>query len=221
MRGTWTTVLTGGVASLVLVAAVHAGGWAIVTVRDLPEYAIAGEPLQLTFMVRQHGMSPVGGLAPDVAAKSGAETVKASAVRTKKTGEYRATLVLPRPGNWTIHVDTIEWNDATLPELTVIARGGSAPAPLSKPALGERLFVSKGCIGCHIHREVPARNLVDVGPDLTGKRFPDKYLTSLLADPQATLRRDSEPEGGDMPDLGLTKSEIAALAAFINRERPH
>ena len=70
MRGTWTNVLTGGVASLVLVAAVHAGGWAIVTLRDLPQYAIAGTPLQLTFMVRQHGVSPMGGLAPEVAAST-------------------------------------------------------------------------------------------------------------------------------------------------------
>ena len=66
----------------------------------------------------------------------------------------------------------------------------------------------------------PGQN-VEVGPELTGKRFPDKYLNSLLADPEATLRRDSEPEGQEMPDLDLTESEIAALTAFINRERPH
>jgi hypothetical protein len=41
------------------------------------------------------------------------------------------------------------------------------------------------------------------------------HLASLLADPAATRGPDTA-----MPDLDLTGSEIAALTAFINRERP-
>ena len=32
--------------------------------------------------------------------------------------------------------------------------------------------------------------------------------------------RGPEPEIGDMPNVGLSPSEISALTAFINRERP-
>jgi len=213
-------VFVAGVALLALAAAVHAGGWAIVTVRDLPEYAVAGKALRLTFMVRQHGVEPRGGLTPTLTARSDAVTVTASAIETKNTGEYTATLALPRPGHWTITIDTVLFNDSTLPALTVIAPGGPTPSPLSPAALGERLFVAKGCIGCHVNREVQARHLVDVGPDLTGKRFPDIYLNSLLADPKATRAREAEPNEGEMPNLDLTNPEIAALTAFINRERP-
>jgi hypothetical protein len=198
---------------------VYAGGWAVVTVRDLPEFAVAGKPLNLTFMVRQHGVSPLDGVKPTVTAKSGADTVKASAVATKTTGEYRATLVLPHPGNWTLQIDN-GLHDSSLPDMTVITSGSPAPPPLSQVALGERLFVSKGCIGCHINREIQAKNVVDMGPDLTGKRFPEAYLKSFLADPQAALRGKAGPERGEMPNLGLAKSEIATLTAFINRERP-
>jgi mono/diheme cytochrome c family protein len=217
MRGKWCLLFVAGLASLVPGATVYAGGWAIVNVRDMPEYAVAGKPVRLTFTVRGHGVSPLGDLEPKIAAKSGTTMVEASAVATKNSGEYTANLALPRPGNWTIQIiGTID--DPTLPDLTVIASGSPAPPPLSQAALGKRLFVAKGCIGCHVNREVRVEDGGGVGPDLTGKRFPEAYLKSFLADPRATLGRDFE--AWEMPNLGLTKSEIAALTAFINRERP-
>lgn len=203
---------------LALVATAYAGGWAVATVRDMPEYALAGEPLDLTFMVRQHGISPLDGLEPRIAARLGADVVEARAISTKNTGEYAATMVLPRPGDGAFQI-LDAFGSYTLPQLTVIAPGSPAPGPLSQEALGERLFVAKGCIACHINREVQVENLVSIGPELTGRRFPETYLQGLLADPGAAFRRDSETEYGDMPNLDLTGSEVGALTAFINRER--
>src|SRR4029079_9866801 len=37
------------------VAAFTFGGWAVITVDSLPEFAVAGSPTTLTFAVRQHG----------------------------------------------------------------------------------------------------------------------------------------------------------------------
>lgn len=42
------------------------GGWATVTVEDLPDHVVAGRPVQLEFTVRQHGVEPVRGLEPEV-----------------------------------------------------------------------------------------------------------------------------------------------------------
>ena len=226
MRRKLGTVLAAG-ASLVIGAALHAGGWGIVTVRDLPEYAVAGTPLPLTFLVRAHGVEPHDGLQPPVAASSetssGTLTVNVRAVPTGNPGEYSAVLVLPDPGLWTIRIGDGTFYDSTLHRVAAIAPGSPAPPPLSPPALGERLFVAKGCIGCHVNRELHG-NPGDVfrtfgfgseAPDLTGRRFADAYLKSLLADPTATRGPDTV-----MPDLGLTSAEIAALTAFINRARP-
>ena len=38
---------------------VHAGGWAVITVDDLPDSVEAAKPIPLSFMVRQHGMTPL------------------------------------------------------------------------------------------------------------------------------------------------------------------
>jgi hypothetical protein len=55
-----------------------------------------------------------------------------------------------------------------------------------------------------------------VGPDLTGKRFDEAYLKRFLADPQK-VRPRSPDASWEMPDLDLTKREIASLVAFINK----
>jgi mono/diheme cytochrome c family protein len=212
----------GLIASLVLLvlgATVQAGGWAVLTLRDLPEHAIAGAPLTLTFMLRRHGMTPLDGMTPVLTAKSGSSTVRATAVPTKTSGEYTAAVVFPRPGKWTFDVGP--FSTTTLPALTVIAPGKPLPPLLSPAARGERLFVAKGCYGCHANREVGTEESGGFGPDLTGRRFPETYLTRLLADPQSTFARDSRQEEWEMPNLALKESEIAALVAFLNRERTH
>jgi hypothetical protein len=101
------------------------------------------------------------------------------------------------------------------------------PEELSLEARGERNFVEKGCITCHVNREVVAPALDPWGsrealesillkwvPDLTGRKFPREYLVKFLKNPA------SVKNGIYMPNLKLTSDDIAALVAFINRERP-
>ena len=205
-------------ATLLLAATAYAGGWVIVTIRDLPEDVIAGNPVRIAFMARAHGVSPLGTLKPEITARCGNETVKASAIATKITGEYAATLRLPHAGKWTIELDTIFYNHSILTELNVRPVGSATPRALAPAEVGERLFAAKGCVGCHIKDGFSVDNRFDVGPNLTDKRFPESYLKSFLANPQAVLGRKTDVERGEMPNLELKQSEIAALAAFINRK---
>src|SRR5947199_30203 len=46
----------------IFISAAFAGGWAIVTLDDFPEYAVAGKPVNLTFAVRQHGVTSLPAL---------------------------------------------------------------------------------------------------------------------------------------------------------------
>jgi hypothetical protein len=78
------------IVTLVFVANVYAGGWVIVSVENLPEYAVAGKPFRLSFTVRDVGGSPLGGLNPTVSAKSGTKIVWAPVVAASHDGEYTA-----------------------------------------------------------------------------------------------------------------------------------
>jgi len=194
-----------------LVTAAYAGGWAIISVNHLPDYAVAGQPLTLTFSIRQHGKTLLSGLHPSVQATAAdGLTTKATAIRTAVAGEYSAALTLPAPGEWKITIISgFNSTTTTLPVLKVIGSGSPTPIPFSPATQGVRLFASKGCIGCHRHIEVNPEHTMDARFDLTGKRFPTDYLRKFLADPNI--------KPVEMPNLNLKPDEIEALVAFINK----
>jgi hypothetical protein len=201
-----------------------AGGWSLVTVKDFPDFAIAGKALNLTFKAWVPSEEPLVGLQPGIrATNANGRAIKAKAKPAGDTGEYVATLIFPEPGDWVMTFDTEYPGAATMPPLKVIASRAPTPATLSPAARGLRLFTAKGCNGCHLHEEVEGRLY---GPDLTGKRFPPEYLRRFLADPSITpvpdliCSKDGLSCGSPyaMPNLNLKNEEIDALVAFINKK---
>ena len=205
---------------VVLVMTAVAGGWAVVTVQTVPEYLVAGKPAALTFLVRQHGHSLTNGLSSTLSASApGGLSATAAVTPTGKPGEYSAVLTVPEPGDWTIKVDPVTFGEATLLPLKAIRPDAPAPPAVSQVVRGEHLFVAKGCITCHVNTEVTARNLLSAGPDLTGRKFPADFLKKFLADPAKTKGKIASDRSA-MPNLNLSREEIDAVEAFINRDRP-
>jgi len=196
-------------------AAVGAGGWAVVTLETLPDHGLTAQPMVLDFTIRQHGVAPLEGLRPRVEARSGGREVTVPAASGSRPGRYSAALTLPSPGDWTVTIHTgFGANRSVLLPIEVVDK---APArPVTEPDRGKRLFVAKGCASCHLHREVAATVLADVGPDLTNRRYQLDYLKRYLANPAIMASRTADSK---MPNLGLKPAEIGALAAFINAER--
>ena len=202
----WSLVLT--VLLVGTVATVYAGGWSIITLNDFPDQAVAGERLTLTFSVRQHGNNLLEGLKPTVQASvAGGSVIDAAALPTTNRGEYTATLRIPKPGDWTIRIDggfnpedkTRAYNAMTLPPFRVVGNASDARPALTETERGSRLFVAKGCVGCHS---------AGSERDLSGKKFASDYLKKVLTDPSVRTT--------DMPNLKLKESDISALSAFIN-----
>ena len=213
----------------------YAGGPPILTTSKVPEYFIVGRAETLLFVVRgfccDHGPLDHRDSFRVRATAPGQRKIEIPATPTANPGEYTATLTLPAPGDWAITVDFYNCcNDHQSPQLhrRALLPGSRLPEDLSLEARGERNFVEKGCITCHVNREVvaPALNpwgsrqalesiLLKTGiPDLTGRTFPQEYLLRFLTNPS------SIKSGTKMPNLKLTNDDIAALVAFINRERP-
>lgn len=189
------------------------GGWAVVTVEDLPDYAVAGRELPLRFAVRQHGKTMLTGLKPMVELRSNSAAIRFSAVAEKEAGRYSATVVIPRAGDWTISINSgFMESRLTLLPLSTIEPGAVAPT-IEDPVRGKRLFVAKGCITCHLHGEVKAGQHVAMGLDLTDRRYPVEAIRRILAPtgPAVASR--------EMPDLQLQPGEVSALIAFINAGR--
>lgn len=209
------------VAALTLVAlagtAYTFGGWAVVTVENLPEYAVAGKPVELTFYVRQHGVSLMSKLTPSIRATDGRQTVNAAAVERPEAGRYTSTFTLPHAGDWKISIQSgFMGMKSDLAPIAVIPSGSAPPAPQPLPVRGQHLFVAKGCASCHVHGAVAGSGALQVGPDLTPKRYQAEYLAAFLADP--SIARTPGSSTARMPKLELKPAEITALTAFLNAD---
>jgi mono/diheme cytochrome c family protein len=140
-----------------------------------------------------------------------------NAVPGKVPGEYVANITMPEPGEWTVFIFSgfnVSRPVELLP-LRAIGAGALNPPKYTPAERGHRLFVAKGCLTCHVHREVEGSGIARVGPDLSEPRLAPAFLEKYLANPAIRPPTGQFP----MPNLGLKPNEIAALIAFINREK--
>jgi cytochrome c551/c552 len=206
-----------GVLAFTGVAAARFGGWAVLSIDDIPEHGVVGKPVVLDFTVRQHADNLLEGLKPQIVAKNGSEMVTGRAWETPKTGVYRASINIPKTGDWAMTIESgFGPSNLKLLPLKVVGAGDKVAA--MKPAeRGRQLFASKGCVSCHVHNSVGITPfLKNWAPDLTDKRFARDYLEKFLADPSI---KPPTPNVGPMPKMHLKPVEIASLVAFINAEQ--
>jgi mono/diheme cytochrome c family protein len=193
------------------------GGWAVITVEDLPEYLTAGEPTRLEFTVRQHGMRPLTDLEPRVEASSGSMRTNVDVKARFVSGRYTAIITPPKSGDWTVTIHSgFMSSRVTLLPIRVVDPGARVPS-VPEREQGRALFVAKGCVTCHVHEEAKAELSTAVGPELTGRRYPADYLKRFLANPAIAVAQ--RPATWQMPNLGLKPREIDALVTFVNTDR--
>jgi cytochrome c len=107
--------------TIVFTIPVFAGGWAVITLDELPTDALAGEPLTIGFTVRQHGITPMNGIDPTVTATLlNGDRFVVKAEPDDKPGHYMATLTFPKEGNWEWSIQAFTM-DQPMPTLNVAA----------------------------------------------------------------------------------------------------
>ena len=136
-----------GVSALALPAL--AGGWTVTTLDLLPDYAIAGEPLNVGFMIGQHGQRPwmQDGIVVRAGRDDGGESFSVTALPEGEGGHYTATLIFPQSGTWNWSIESgLRPEQQPMPPLTVL---DSAPAdsPAPVPAASPALPMTIGVIG--------------------------------------------------------------------------
>jgi hypothetical protein len=187
-------------------AALDAGGWAVITVVRTLDTVVVGEPVTVTYAARQHGQKLLNGLQGRIEARFGETVIHATATALPEDGHYAASLTLPRAGTWTLDIDSGFHGSVGRAVLRAVDPGASVSA-LSPGVRGQRLFASKGCARCHLESWSSAPRINPAGYE-TG------YLTRFLTSPPRATGDEWR-----MPDLGLTRDEVASLVAFINPSR--
>ncbi len=103
-----------------------------------------------------------------------------------------------------------------------LANMASAASPPTTARAGEQLFMTSQCASCHRIAGTPAQ--ATVGPDLThlATRSTLAALTipNTPAELTAWIRNPQAIKPGDrMPDLGLSRAQVAALVAYLETLR--
>src|SRR6266542_3276223 len=98
-----------------------AGGWAVITLDELPGQVGANQPLEIGFMVRQHGFTPMSDQTPIIMAHldGSTQSVSIQASPEGKVGHYVAILTLPQSGEWQWFIKAFTVNQP-MPVLTVV-----------------------------------------------------------------------------------------------------
>jgi len=199
--------------SALIAGLVAMGGWAVVTVKDLPEYFVAGQQYTIEFQVRQHGRTLLSGLRPElVIALPAAREIVIPAVARSAAGTYAVTFTAPPIGDVRFTIRSgFGNNELRLYPQTVVAAGGSRSA-LAARDRGRMLFVAKGCNTCHANSDLtdgPENQVITVGPELGGRHLAREYVIQKMKNPASQI----------MPDLGLSDADVAAIAVFLSGDR--
>jgi cytochrome c551/c552 len=185
------------------------GGWAVVTVKDLPEYFVTGQRYTIEFQVRQHGKTLLNGLAPRLVVSSERhdETTIPAIARTAE-GTYAVTFTAPVAERLFLTIKSGFGNsELRLYPQPVVAAGAARP-PMAAAERGQVLFVAKGCNACHANVDLlnrPGNQQIPAGPELGGRRLARQLVIQKVKNPASEL----------MPDLGLSDAEALAIATFL------
>ena len=184
------------------------GGWAVVTVKDVPAYFVTGQRYTLEFQVRQHGRNLMNNVEPRVVV--GTSEIAATRVGD---GTYTVAFTAPHGDRATVTIYS-GWgaSNLTLYPIRIVA-AGTQPAALSARERGQQLFVAKGCNFCHMNSDLvdrPDNQSLAVGPALGGRALARDYVLAKIKNPNSQI----------MPNLALSDAEATAIAAFVSANAP-
>jgi len=209
-------------AAALIAGLVAMGGWAVVTVKDLPEYFVAGRQYTLEFQVRQHGRTLLSNLHPRLVVSTsarrlgglvgGKDETTIPAVAKSAAGTYAVSFTTPAAEQVFLTIQSGFGNNELRLYPQPVITAGASRAAMAPGERGQVLFVAKGCTTCHADADLtngPSNELVTVGPELGGRHLAREYVIQKMKNPASQI----------MPDLGLTDAEAAAIAAFLSGER--
>ena len=200
------------IAAALVAGVVAVGGWAVVTVKDVPEYFVAGKQYTIEFQVRQHGRTLLSGLHPSLVvgtSDDGGTTVPAVATGADGGGTYAATFTAPAAGRVFLTIRSGFMSTEVRLYPTTVVAAGDAPPAMQPRERGQALFVAKGCNTCHANADLvnrPDNYSLAVGPALGGRQLATEYVVQKVKHPNSQI----------MPDLGVSDADAAVIAAFVS-----
>lgn len=185
--------------ALIFAIPVLAGGWAVITLDELPGEIVTGQPLEIGFMVRQHGITPMKDLAPQITAHlpNTSKYVEVTAKAEGEIGHYMASLTLPEAGEWQWSIEAFTMNQP-MPPLTVVPTTVAATEVPTAPVSGY-IFLAIGLLAAVIGILFSRNN----------KRWAVALvLMGLIISGYGATSATSQPNARNEPQASSSKSQV-------------
>jgi hypothetical protein len=148
----------------VLTSTAAAGGWATVGFEPLPDGTLSGATWHSRITIKQHGVTPLGGLTPVVTTADASGTTETfTAAETSEAGIYEADVVFPSAGEWRIAIDSgfgesrVTYGPFTVVAPAAVPGSGSFPVTPVAAVLGVLALAAAALFGVRrLRRLTPA-----------------------------------------------------------------
>ena len=138
------SLIGAGALLLITISIAAAGGWAVITIDELPAEITAGRAFSIGFTVRQHGQTLRSDLQPIVRfmRSDAKESFEVTAQRQGDEGHYTAEIEFPGAGQWNWRVDIEQFGMITqpMPTLTVQAAPVGIVPARAQPSVLTRII---------------------------------------------------------------------------------
>lgn len=128
----FASLLLSSVLLLLSATPVFAGGWAVVTVDELPQHLRAGEITVIGFTIRQHGQHPVNleNVVLTATQATSGETVTFAVRQAGAEGHYVVDLLLPSAGEWQWTIQPDRFPAVQLAPILVVGKAAARTNPV-------------------------------------------------------------------------------------------
>jgi hypothetical protein len=135
MHGKQLLILATLLGLLLVVPSALAGGWAVVTLDELPAEVRQGTSLRLGFMVRQHGQTATNQVKPYLEARNTetGEVFRAEGRQEGPVGHFVVEVTFPSAGSWEWAIVPAPFEGTALPALQVLPAAVQPAVPETAP----------------------------------------------------------------------------------------
>jgi hypothetical protein len=135
MHGRQLFILAALLGLLFVVPTALAGGWAVVTLDELPTEVRQDQSLRLGFMVRQHGQTATNQVKPYLEARNTetGEFFRAEGRQEGTVGHFVVEVTFPSAGSWEWAIVPAPFEGTALPALQVLPAAVQPAGPEAAP----------------------------------------------------------------------------------------
>jgi hypothetical protein len=133
--------------ALATAAPALAGGWASATLDGSPPSPNAGQPAEILFTLKQHGLTPIDWeQATVIATKAGSDETVSVIAEARGNGHYAAIVTFPSEGTWSWRIELRDLMLEAPPFPAITVHPAASPLPATRSGMPSEIVAGAAAL---------------------------------------------------------------------------